>query len=1428
MSSTNNDEGMKMNVFSPSSAGCRPFHRTSERGAALIITLSLLVLVTALVVALLITATNERTESSAASNQGDAQHLAGSVVNLVKSTITQATAGYEADLVTGTLDKTKPISWASQPGLIRTWKQDGQPDRSFRLYSSGNLVTTGTLDLAAENTQMNGWKSAPPSSLGSSYNALWCDLNAPVLNESSQRIYPIITPPKDSNSGSTAMDSDFGIPTATLAGGIQTGVQGFSIVLPPGYTTGTTASAVNNPAPMPVKWLYVLKDGSHVTPAGSGTTATIKGATGPTKANPIIARIAYWTDDETCKVNVNTASEGYFWDTPKADGIGERNLAINLPVRSEYQRIAGHPFMVSLSSVLSEFSSGSASDYQSIYSATPRTQWGGSQNGQQPFPPPIYANYLGQNAKTGLPADWASRSGNMAPLILKTDRLYDSMDEFLFNPTRGLNIGYDPTTGRTPAGMGFFLTTDSKAPETTLFEQPRVSIWPITWPAAADTTKDWTVPGTNPCMTAEEKLLAYCGTVNGGRYFYQRQNSQSATDDFTNIKRNQAIYDLLRDCMGRIIPGFGNSLRSKFGDDSEQLLTSCFDYVRSGVNLGNQAAVPPYYYAIPNYRGVSFTDHSGEKSGGGSVVPIKITTHGPPTHGLGQMPTVSEVGLQFLATARDLPVPTDPDPAKRNYINFGDLNLSGSQASGAAAAAGTANYPIGARTTQIQMIMLADFVRSMSGYIPLNAACAMVIKGNSFQVNGTPINFPSTSGLTNYCALYRNTQLWALSEMGPWMGGCWMFGQDEYLTGSYAKILGRSGYSPSQYPFYGDPVAVDPNATTFDFTGSVVTLEIWSVDLTNSNRTLKDKLQTMTLDFTALNGNFPMPYAPRYAKVATGGGVQVPGPPLYPTLPVPVPVSEIADVRYFFSAPPLPGQPQTLDMRDLYTRIKKCTEDKPPTFGMASNNTVMFPFYNGNGFMQSPDTLISLRLDPNGPTAGDLRLLSMTETVPSTWFAPHPKTLAILNLPATTLTLKTDRSAHSMHFWGGTTAGLTYAPVGPNDGTDYLNASLIAGPMQGVINVSNTPGIGVAVSGTNPVAGDWNNALGSLSDGATIPKPVDTFLTLTQNFDGTSQTPFFSEYNGELVGSSAYFSPVRQIPSPVVFGSLPAQVLAGKPWRNLLFNPNPQQGVSHPGFASPPDHLLLDLFWMPSVEPYAISEPLCTSGKININQQIAPFSYLERDTALYALLKSVKLTAIPKSEALKYKLPDGEYGAVTGYNFSNPGDFRRSLKLPATVQGFKDRWNSQGPFRSASQVCEMFLVPDGVSGVTDVATTAGWWKNGNGNAAASPVLTGANSRQQPYSHLYQLVTTKSNTFTVHLRVQALKQVRSGRSTDADWQNWVEARDQVVSEYRGSSTIERYVDPNDSAIPDFTLQANYAKSLAPYYKWRTVAEHQFVP
>jgi uncharacterized protein (TIGR02600 family) len=236
----------------------------------------------------------------------------------------------------------------------------------------------------------------------------------------------------------------------------------------------------------------------------------------------------------------------------------------------------------------------------------------------------------------------------------------------------------------------------------------------------------------------------------------------------------------------------------------------------------------------------------------------------------------------------------------------------------------------------------------------------------------------------------------------------------------------------------------------------------------------------------------------------------------------------------------------------------------------------------------------------------------------------------------------------------------------------------------------------------------------------------------------------------------------------------------------------------------PRDYLLLDLFWMPVVEPYAISEPSSTAGRINLNYQIMPFSYIERSTAVRAAMDSTMVTAIPETIINTIRSESKE--ATNGTN-----RFRiNTSETDGTLAYFQDRFNAGDIFRSASEICDIPLVPIGKT----KANMTTYWDDKR--------ITGDNVRETPYNHLFPLFTTKSNTYTVHFRVQALKKVPSTSATV-----WDETRDKVVGEYRGSTTIERYINPNESSIPDYASNPT-ANNLERFYKWRVLNNRQFAP
>ena len=396
------------------------------------------------------------------------------------------------------------------------------------------------------------------------------------------------------------------------------------------------------------------------------------------------------------------------------------------------------------------------------------------------------------------------------------------------------------------------------------------------------------------------------------------------------------------------------------------------------------------------------------------------------------------------------------------------------------------------------------------------------------------------------------------------------------------------------------------------------------------------------------------------------------------------------------------------------------------------------------------------------------------------------------------------------------------------------------GPLTNASSVTNimnwtTNGIYLRVSGdaartnTTAVTGDFDNGYGAAGDGPYIGFADEGNARVFQfRYSGETNTRFAVPYldgSGTLLPVGAgFFSPNRLVPSAGIMGSLPTGVISQTPWQTLLFRPAALTSPTHPGLNNPPDYLLLDLFNMPVVEPYAISEPLSTAGRVNMNYQILPFTYIKRSTAVQAALHTEWLTAIPNIFGTRTNISD--QGRKTG----GPGTLAatrddRNSRWPlnlntntGTLRGFEDRFGSNDIFRSAAEICSIPLVP---TNSTWSAVTGGtFWPNYS--------LTGDNSKERPYARIYPKLTTKSNTYTVHYRVEVLKK----SPNSATQTTWSDATDKVISTYRGSTTIERYVNPRDPGLPDYasitTLPPTGANALPNFYKFRILGERQFNP
>jgi hypothetical protein len=203
-----------------------------------------------------------------------------------------------------------------------------------------------------------------------------------------------------------------------------------------------------------------------------------------------------------------------------------------------------------------------------------------------------------------------------------------------------------------------------------------------------------------------------------------------------------------------------------------------------------------------------------------------------------------------------------------------------------------------------------------------------------------------------------------------------------------------------------------------------------------------------------------------------------------------------------------------------------------------------------------------------------------------------------------------------------------------------------------------------------------------------------------------------------------------------------------------------------------------------------------------------PFTYIERSTALRAVFQSEKLGVISNSDLGAYKSGSGTADIRQEIDVNAASNVSKPDTEIETLNQFAQKFKKGDLFKSASEICDLHIVPTGetVAGMPD------FWNRAQ--------LTGDNLRERIYTTLYPRLTTRSNTYTVHYRVQTLKEVPTGRTTAAQWATWDESKDKVLSECRGSTVIERYIDPNQSALTDDYLDAAY--------HFRVVSTQRFIP
>jgi len=1219
-------------------------------GFVLILALVGLALMTILLLALLEGASQQARGSFSDASFAREKLLADSAVALVMGQIQQAS--------------TQPgQTWISQPGLLRTYDATAsrRPTACYKLYSTTQTTqlidTSGTLGFLADDIPSD-WNSAARKSF-------YTDLNAPQQTPGllGRTLYPILDP--------AAVGT----------------VQGVS------YDAGHSVE-------MPVAWLYQLQDGT-LGPASNGT-----------KTNPIVARLAFWTDDETSKININTAGYGSPWNTPHANSTDDVAWSTTQPASGEFSRYPGHPAMTSLAVVF-----GSADDPhwpEKLLGLTPRYGFGGSEFGAK-----------------------STKPGETVPA--KTDRLYASLDELCFSSSQsGSELRQpNPVTPEQIDHARFVLTAHSRAPETTLLGEPRVAIWPV-----SDAPKD-------PARTTPtDQAVASDATVGVRSYFFQRHNALSATDDLDPkvVPSNAQLFDELI-ARGKVnLPGCGVNFTQKYpGANWTQIMLEITDFIR-GLNSVDPTPAPFVPYAP-----------------GGFIVPL-TTAYGSGTsqitlRGMGRCPTLSSLTLVFYVCGFEF---------NNNPKDIIDYDATPDDLAGTS---WKTNFDPNSPTNRWKEVT-HELVRAFIVPCTFQAGCAYpeVSDACDIQISGLNGLSVSSGSSTSDFGFASTTDSHLLSDAlnVPQAERAWG-GNEGPLAWRAAALDQMSGGSSASYAFAGK------NYFPVSFTGPASG---------RNPKTAGPGTWPPTLSFTC-NG-----------PTALTVNIRDHGGKILQTLNVNLPSFNI-------HAPTINGE---CDHRDGATpdtsRSDWATNSAAqvsPSYYMCLRNRLLATQRSRSVFLQAGDVSRSIE------AATDLRIIAALTHVPATFFSST-------YLPAVP-TPQNGSHAHNIRFADGTSVcfasgttsliKITY-PIASSSmtATDWHDGSTV--PYTWNTTPSCSAPTGTTFVSMKPlqngapaqnVVGDWDTGPGFSPDGAQINLP-DSGTTLAP------ETAYFSLTNGQ-VGAATQRTPNALVPSPVIFGSLPAginpaQPEQSQPWRTLLFCPYPVADAVHPGFATPPDHLLLDNFWMPVVEPYGISTCMTTDGKINLNDQIAPFTYLHRNTAWHALLHDLRIPAIPASMVSSYKSSGKTITSIW-----------QTVDEDKTIEQIENRFAGTGTdaYLSESEICMVPLVPKNLTTSFD-----SFWNSFQGAGQ----LTGDNLRELPYAQLYSRLTTRSNSYTVHVRVQVLKKL----SNDPNQGIWHEGTDLVLGDWRGSYEIERYLDPS--------AQAPAAGQPLGPYRYRIVSSRRFTP
>ena len=1375
----------------------RPTAGKKQRGIALITVVAILAVLTVLSIAILTLAGNELRSARSYSDSVRTRQLSELVTSLVIGQIREATRS-DRKVGGGLFGGGAIALWASQPGMIRTFEDEGKLLRAYKLYSSAKMTIEDESDIPEEVNAIREWEQSPER---------FVDLNAPSIayntrGQEVNRYFPILDP--------RAKTRDR--------------VEAFDFEAFPGVRE-------EERLPMPVEWIYLLKDGKMGTMDTAGKFASSDPTAQPGQRNPIVARVAFWADDETTKINVNTAAEAILWDKPKANTDWGKLWSQFQPVVHEVQRYPGHPATTCLSALFfpGKYIDGEGNaqltrnELQALLEITPKVEWGGSEDGKK-----------------------KARESDI--IEYDADRLYASVDDIVFNIKRKNNQFIDMLPDgleRFERAKGF-MTVRSQAPELNVHGRPRISLW-------AFHQED------NPRhRTPLDDTIEFCTSLGPRsrliKFFFQRRDATSRHQEFyvRASRANVNLYMYLMAQVYRKVPGYGKSLAQKYGarkkapfkptyyqDDTEYKLDhfcialQMFDYMRQ-VNIHDGRLDEPYadFQAGANngfgqISGINLIGRNLTTDNGSNQQSSNWHRKSLEPRGSGRMFTISEVAMVTYVTAQakltKWPENGNFTGALGNYFESESgpgsdqnvlMRIVANQHPEYARWLGRKFGPsdVGKTFSYVETGLIPEAFSVAQGFHQIHPKQTIRLLTGGTGYDG---------GMDEETGLAINgipLQLWGDSRDSPGHQGPAIFTVDPAETDARSNLpagwygwggtggyrlfrFGRFSVEPGSKGYYGGQFLANGTGSLAHFYCQTPVILSEDDDL---EITQEKPLQMVVYDQGAQGAS-------------TGNLVQV------------------FNLRW--------AQPgETLKL--------KHPQKNTPTY---SGWTRRFNDAADGNARRNPVFVLESQRDKENITSlvvchGDVRLVSTKRNVPSELFRLHPRvgrnraahSLSWAIYPGSTTTGRHATFAMELH--GRSLADVKYDPEMEPDfcwdpsrdrKRDY--APLLSE--------------GYAFPIDPAITRDFDNGIGGCTDGAYINKPDDGADDVPGSSVFNQKFPYFQA--GEWKKGQSYedrnewnFNPNRMVPSGVMFGSLPSASQAGAPWTTLLFRPNVaykghQRKNAHLGEAGnglrytgdketvdgfkvpqlrsvyrdeklPPDHIWLDFFWMPIVEPYPLSEPFSTRGKVNLNYQMLPFSYIKRATALAAVFKSERVLGIPSSAGRLYK--DGNASGHKGWHHPIDMDFAEG-----TLAQWEHKFDQGKVFRTATEVCEMFLYPKD----EDVA-----WDENNNNIRKwwdEHRLTGDNSIEQPYANIYPRVTTKSNTFKVYMTVQTLQKVRGTSANE-----FVPGQDQVTGEYRGSAVIERFLDPTDRDIPDYKNHRaeNAAESLEEYYRYRVVNVRQF--